>query len=645
MANERVKKHFTETDKKLKMFIINKDDLSESRIRFYNIVFDDLYQLKELTPSEIVDKCLEDQKLFLDKGLPVKKEMSDRFVLELQTDYYECLKKQTNSKGKPLSKRTIQTKISSLRHFLDKYDVELPDAPEIKIKKTRVRDNEIPTWDDVDLAIKYAKSPRDKAIIGFAATTGFRVSDIANIKISHLISACSIYFEENEEHTLENLLEKNPENICPCWDMDPQKTIWHGNLAITFNTPEVSVLLWQYLKYRIELNDRNKRGRIIDVDEPLFHSQGGGHLDPLTISIKCSKINQMMGGELDRNGVFGKFRIHNLRSLFKTTCKRNLYKVNVDSDIPFDGDVVNLFMGHSSDNAHADVYEAVPEDSTDSYVRKVYEGLIPYLSISRPSEVRSYSTKEFLEVEEYKKEVEEKFKTQEINYQRDMDNKDKEIENLKQQLANQDQQYKETIAQIKTSVDSQVADIRNEMNTNLQFLEAYKTTREMHKMVSFNFEIDFAIKKYYQKHHDLNFDDVDAVMKKRALCKLAYDEAIKDENNFENNDDYIATLFEIVNVRCKRKPSLITETIEQMQNKNDDSIDLMINEIINMFINDSELMKLTGCDTINLRTVVQNYVFENPELDYKAGQLTDDERENIIDDILAECVKFNAQNN
>ncbi|WP_405265314.1 hypothetical protein [Methanobrevibacter sp.] len=645
MVKKEVKEKFSDTDKKLKLFIINKDELSESRIRFYNLIFDELYKLNKGTPSEIIDKCLEDQKLYLENGLPVKKEMSDRFVSELQTDYYEHLKKQKNSKGKPLSKRTIQTKISSLRHFLDKYDVELPDAPEIKIKKTRVRDNEIPTWDDVDLAIKYAKSPRDKTIIGFAATTGFRVSDIANIKISHLIRACSIYFDENEEHTLENLLEKDPENICPCWDMDPQKTIWHGNLAITFNTPEVSVLLWQYLKYRIELNDRNKRGRIIDVDEPLFQSQAGGHLDPLTISIKCSEINQMMGGELDRNGVFGKFRIHNLRSLFKTTCKRNLYKVNVDSDIPFDGDVVNLFLGHSSDNAHADVYEAVPEDSTDSYVRKVYEGLIPYLSISRPSEVRSYSTKEYLEVEEYKKEVEERFKTQEINYQRDMDNKDKEIENLKQQLANKDQQYKEGLAQLKTSVDSQMEDIREEMNQNLQVLEAYKTIQKGRESMSFNFEIDFAIKKYYQRHNDLDFNDLDAVMKKRALCKLAYDEAIKDEDNFKNTDEYIATLFEIVNIHCKRKPNLINDTIEEMQNKNDDSIDLIINEIMNMFINQPGLLELTKCDAINLRTVVQNYVFKNPELEHKANKLTPDERENIIDDILAECVKFNAQNN
>ena len=245
------KKKFSVNDKKLSLFITNKDELSESRIRFYDIVFDELYQLMKLTPSEIIDKCVDDQKIFLDNGIPTKKEMTDRFVFELQTKYYGELNNKKTRKGKHLSKKTIKTKINSLRYFLKKYDIELPDAPEIKIKKTRVRDNEIPTWDDVELAISYAKSPRDKAIIGFAATSGFRVSDIANLKIIHLIKSCSIYFDENEEHTLENLLKKDPENICPCWDMDPQKTIWHGNLAITFNTPEVSVLLWQYLKYRI----------------------------------------------------------------------------------------------------------------------------------------------------------------------------------------------------------------------------------------------------------------------------------------------------------------------------------------------------------------------------------------------------------
>ena len=632
MVTERVKNKFSDNDKKLKMFISNKDELSKSRIRFYDIVFDDLYQLKKLTPSEIVDKCLEDQKLFLDNNLPVKKEMSDRFVSELQMDYYESLKEQKNSKGNPLSKRTIQTKISSLRHFLDKYDVELPDAPEIKIKKTRLRDNEIPTWDDVDLAIKYAKSPRDKSIIGFAATTGFRVSDIANLKIIHLLRACSIYFEENEEHTLENLLKKDPENICPCWDMDPQKTLWHGNLAITFNTPEVSVLLWQYLKYRIELNDRNGRGRIIDNDEPLFHSQSGGHLDPITISTKCLDINQKMGGKLDRNGVYGKFRIHNLRSLFKTTCKRNLYKVNVDSDIPFDGDVVNLFTGHSSNNAHADVYEAVPEDSSDSYVRKVYEGLMEYLSISRPTEVRSYSTKEYLEVEEYKKEVEEKFKTQEITHQRDMDNKDKLIANI---VAEKDKE----IAELKQQIN-QTQDQMAETNKAIERLQLKREKPEIRSTINdyfFDNYRDDIIKEEYKKDNENYLGHKKCIV----VCELAYEFALENNSEFSADVEYLDKLIKKAMVKCSFNPDMILEKYNEIHEKNEDLYEVnttmsnLVKEIIFIIGDNKDAWELVNQDQKALKNNIIKHIRNSK---YNINEITAEEEKQIAEDVMMEFI-------
>ena len=629
------KKKFSVNDKKLSLFITNKDELSESRIRFYDIVFDELYQLMKLTPSEIIDKCVDDQKIFLDNGIPTKKEMTDRFVFELQTKYYGELNNKKTRKGKHLSKKTIKTKINSLRYFLKKYDIELPDAPEIKIKKTRVRDNEIPTWDDVELAISYAKSPRDKAIIGFAATSGFRVSDIANLKIIHLIKSCSIYFDENEEHTLENLLKKDPENICPCWDMDPQKTIWHGNLAITFNTPEVSVLLWQYLKYRIELNVRNKRGNIIDDDEPLFHSQTGGHLDPITISTKCSEINRKMGGKLDRNGVFGKFRIHNLRSLFKTTCKRNLHKVNVDSDMPFDGDVINLFTGHSSDNPHADVYEAVPEDSHDSYIRKVYEGLIPYLSIGRPSEVRSYSTKEFLEVEEYKKQVDEKFTTQEIRYQRDMDIKDKEIEQLKKQLSDKDKKHKNEINEIKQTMNE----------TQKQVAQTNKAFEELKKIRN-NSDIRNSITNYFhdayrddilQKEYDKNGEQSIGLKKCIVICEIAYEIALKNKSDFNADQSYLDKLIKKSIAKCSFNPNIIIPKYEEINNKNtklietNNEINNIVSDIIVIIANHEDIWEIVKEDQKNLKNII---VKEIQDSKYDIDNITLEDKNQIAEDVI-----------
>ena len=631
------KKKFSVNDKKLSLFITNKDELSESRIRFYDIVFDELYQLMKLTPSEIIDKCVDDQKIFLDNGIPTKKEMTDRFVFELQTKYYGELNNKKTRKGKHLSKKTIKTKINSLRYFLKKYDIELPDAPEIKIKKTRVRDNEIPTWDDVELAISYAKSPRDKAIIGFAATSGFRVSDIANLKIIHLIKSCSIYFDESEEHTLENLLKKDPENICPCWDMDPQKTIWHGNLAITFNTPEVSVLLWQYLKYRIELNVRNKRGNIIDDDEPLFHSQTGGHLDPITISTKCSEINRKMGGKLDRNGVFGKFRIHNLRSLFKTTCKRNLHKVNVDSDMPFDGDVINLFTGHSSDNPHADVYEAVPEDSHDSYIRKVYEGLIPYLSIGRPSEVRSYSTKEFLEVEEYKKQVDEKFTTQEIKYQRDMDIKDKEIEQLKKLLSDKDKKHKNEINEIKQTMNETQKQVA-QTNKAFEELKLKRKQPDIRKTINdyfYNNYRDDIIKKEFDKDGKESI----GIKKCTVICELAYESALEDESKFTGTNENLDLFIKRAIAKCSFNPDMILSKYEEIHAKNiqiqDNNATIMyiISDVIGIIGNHEDIWEMVKEDQKTLKDTIVKHIQNS---NYDINNIAEDDKKTIAEDVIME---------
>ena len=52
----------------------------------------------------------------------------------------------------------------------------------------------------------------------------------------------------------------------------------------------------------------------------------------------------------------------------------------VKSDKTFEGDLVNVFTGHSTkDNPLAYAYEAIPNDSHDSYIRKAYEALIPFL--------------------------------------------------------------------------------------------------------------------------------------------------------------------------------------------------------------------------------------------------------------------------
>lgn len=427
---------FSETDDKLKSLIRDKG-LSTSRIRGYDIVFKEINELFGYAPSDLLKIVREEEKPFIDDNNQILSiEMDDRIVYKIQSEYYDYL---SNNKvnGRPMKPKTILNKLATYRSFLSFYGVKLPKPINVKIITNRTRDKDIPTWKDVKRATELAKSPRDRAVILFCATTGLRVSDIVKLKISDLIEACDIYYEEGESKTLENLLSKDVDNLVPCWELNPLKTERHSNLTLTYNTPETTALIFDYLKYRMELNKKKGKNGDIGLDEPLFMSQRGGCLNELSLEKQFAIINEKMGGEKDKNGIFGKFRLQNLRKLFKTTCRRGLQEIKVNSDKTFDGDVISLFTGHiTPNNPLADVYEAVEDDSHDSYIRKIYQALIPYLSIY-PTETKAFKEKEYLEMEEKIESLEELSKLKDVEYKRDLDEKDKELACLENNLIKQ----------------------------------------------------------------------------------------------------------------------------------------------------------------------------------------------------------------
>ena len=428
-------KKFSQIDPKLKR-VINKKNLSESRIREYDVAFKEIYDLTGNTPEELVDIAKKEQKPYNNNGIIEVMEMEDRNISKVQDQYYDKLKTK-RIKGRPLMDRTIQTKLTVYRAFFRANNIELPEPIKIKIPKQRIRDKDLPTWADVNNAINLCKSPRDSAIISFAVSTGLRISDIVNLKLKSLVEACDIYFDETEDKSLENLLNKNPDHIVPCWEVVAQKTSHddNPNLTITFNTPEASRFIWFYLKDRFDRQKTKDKNYVIDLDEPLFKSQRGGHLSPISVETHFRNINARLGGEKDKNGLFIKFRLHNLRKLFKTTCRRNISSIQVQSDKTYDGDVISLFTGHTTpNNPLSYVYEAVEDDSHDSHIRKIYQALIPYLSI-QPTEVKDVKTEQYQKLEEQNEALRKQLEIQNVTTQREMDEQkaeyEEEIRNLK----------------------------------------------------------------------------------------------------------------------------------------------------------------------------------------------------------------------
>lgn len=368
---------------------------------------------------------------------------------------------------------TILLKITIYRAFLNSYRIELPNKPKIKVPKIRPRDEDIPSWEDVNDALPNCKSPRDKAIVAFAVTTGLRVSDIVSRKISDFIDACDIYFDEDEEHTLENLLNKNPSQIIPCWNLMPKKAEDYGdsenNYTITFNTPECTEFIFKYLKYRIELDKKSGGDGIINPNEALFRSQRKsnieGHLPVSAIEYQFRALNTKLGGEMQKNNVYAKFSPHSLRKLFKTTCRRNLKQVDGNSDKMYIGDIVSLFTGHASkENSMKDIYEAIPNDSEDSFLRKAYLGLVDSLSI-RPIDVKDFST------EEYKKLQAENEKIRQ-NY-----------EDLQTDMENQKEDYEQKIMKLEALNDALAGKINN-LEDQFNQLARSQDIEKIHKYAS-----------------------------------------------------------------------------------------------------------------------------------------------------------------
>jgi len=84
-----------------------------------------------------------------------------------------------------------------------------------------------------------------KSIISFLFTTGLKHDMIRNLKIKDLLSSCSKYMDGGE--SIDDLLDKNPFDIVPCWRISNE-----SNVGITFNTPETTKYLFDYLKDRIK---------------------------------------------------------------------------------------------------------------------------------------------------------------------------------------------------------------------------------------------------------------------------------------------------------------------------------------------------------------------------------------------------------
>jgi integrase len=355
------------------MQLIQRRNLGKSSIRKYNIVFSEIYKLIGKTPSKLIAEAKKEEQPFKnEEGNPQILDLSERKVNSYQLLYNNFLE------NKGISEVTKKHKMVLFRALFKEYDIKMPKMIRFNTSISRTRIKDMPSWDDVKRSLDFCKNNRNKALVSLFATSGMREGDIVSLTIQDFLEATSIY---NHDSNLDKLLSKNPYEIIPCYDFFPEKTKRYGNLCITFNTGECTYYIFEHLKERIE------EGYSVELESPLFRSEGSVSefltADWLRRILKSLNLSLNIGK--DKNGLYGKFRGHNLRKLFSSSCRRNITNVVVKADKYSELDVVSIFTGHTPPNmSNSEVYDAVDsEDSFDSYLRKNYESLIPYLTIDK----------------------------------------------------------------------------------------------------------------------------------------------------------------------------------------------------------------------------------------------------------------------
>lgn len=288
----------SECDENLKKIILRKNNPSKSFIKNYNSVFRDIYEIFGYTPSELLNIAKKEENPNSNYYVC---ETKHRKVNEVQVKYYEFLS------DNDYSDNTKKLKLSIYRNFLNEYGVKKPETIKFEVYNPKNKELSI---EDIFKSLNLCSSPRDKAIICFTLSSGITLSILIKLKISDLINACESYFHENEIHSIENLLTKNPDDIIPSWNVDEN---------VFFSTPESTFFIFEYLKTR----------NIVNTDEILFKSQKRNQLNPDSVTNIFFKLNKKLGSESNNHNKYGKFRFSNLRKLFEKICEENDINHNI----------------------------------------------------------------------------------------------------------------------------------------------------------------------------------------------------------------------------------------------------------------------------------------------------------------------------
>lgn len=319
------------------------------------------------TPTQLIEEAEEDE----ENRIRMKK----RRIKKDLTSYILYLRELNRSPN------YITSLVSTVKSFYGEYEIELPRIRcNIKQEQELITTQDIITKKQIQQVLKYCNT-KFKAIIMLMMSSGMGSSEIRHLTLNDFITSQNITLKDSFD--IDDILQKldKKRNEIGTWSIRRFKT---GMPYITFNSPESTAAIIDYLHYRTE--HRSPTRHIKSNDDFLFEARGN-QMSLRGIMAYFERLNDRVGfGYLGRQRFF---RSHGLRKFFASTLKNNGMDT-IDAE---------WLIGHKLPKVTGtyikpDIYR----------LKKEYMDILPHLSISNVETI----TIESEEVKDLKKSFEEK---------------------------------------------------------------------------------------------------------------------------------------------------------------------------------------------------------------------------------------------
>ena len=609
-----------EDDEIYQDFMSTKPNITENTRITYKKALKDFCNANELPLKVMYANCKEEQ---------VDEVVNNKIIKFSPNDINTCTKQYFNNflqyievnKSPYKTERntnrgsTINQKVALLQSFFDKYQLDLPSYE--KRSEDDSKDWKPLTKKDIEYIVNDSTLEQN-SLWTFMMSTGMREIDCVNWKIRDFMEATEKMGYHNFVD-VEEFIDKAPQDMIGFWDFIPIKTKKDNIRCMTFNNRESSNYILQSLRkikndYLPKYNKKHGTNLKISKDSALFGSrtyQYLGHKGPNSVTAAAHKKNKKLRkhyltqmedkirkGELseeDRDKYIEEIPIfhgHQLRRYFISTIRRHASNISYSA----------MMEGHapalSNDPSYLNIRK---EDVEETYMKAIYE-----LSLFEIDADKIFDSK----AEELKIELAEK----EARWKEELKNKDKEMEDLKQEF---EKKLNETKNELKREFGSKITKAEIKTIVTNYFYENYRD--DMIK------DADI-----------LSNPDSDIIRRCTVIKELAYEFALEDESNFNQESAYLDSLVKKAIIRVSLNPDIVGKYNEIYNNSLNQSV---VNEKINNIVNDI-IVFIGNNKTLwelvkdNQEKLKNNIVTHLIRADYDLENLDTDEKKKIAEEVM-----------